>query len=95
MKWFAKGLCAFTALVLTSGASCAKAESILFWSGQAAPLPEAQAMRDQALKGFPGVDFQSREGGPFITRLEAEFKAGRGSIGLVGPIRINGPTSRM
>lgn len=86
MKRLVKGLCAFTALVLAFGAPCAKAESVLFWSGQAAPLPEAQAMRDQALKGFSGVDFQSREGGPFITRLEAEFKAGRGSIGLVGAL---------
>lgn len=86
IKWLTGAAWAAATLMSIAVIPQAQAESILFWSGQAAPLPEAQAMRDGALKGFPGVDFEARESGPFITRLTAELKAGRGSIGLVGAL---------
>lgn len=60
---------------------------VLFWSNQAAPVEETQAMRDQVLAGFEGeVDFQAQDPGPFLTRLDAELEAGSGSIGLVGAL---------
>jgi len=60
---------------------------VLFWSTQAAPIEETQAMRDQVLAGFEGgVDFQPQDVGPFVTRLEAELEAGSGQIGVVGAL---------
>ncbi|SDG58336.1 ABC transporter substrate-binding protein [Pelagibacterium luteolum] len=60
---------------------------LLFWSNQAAPIEETQAMREQVLSGFDGeVDFQPQETGPFITRIEAELEAGSGSIAVVGAL---------
>jgi multiple sugar transport system substrate-binding protein len=73
-----------TAVALALGVGAADAQ-VLFWSGQAAPVEEAQAMREQVLADFPGgVDFQPQEPGPFITRIEAEADAGTGTIGVVG-----------
>ena len=73
------------AVALTLAAQAASAD-VLFWSTQAAPIEETQAMREQVLAGFEGgVDFQPQEVGPFITRLEAELQAGSGSIGIVTP----------
>jgi multiple sugar transport system substrate-binding protein len=69
---------------LTAGVANAQ---VLFWSSQAAPVEEAQKMREQVLSGFEGqVDFQPQEPGPFITRIEAEIEAGSGSIGVVGAL---------
>ena len=74
------------ALALTIMAQAAGAQ-ILFWSTQAAPIEETQRMREQVLAGFPGgVNFQPQEGGPFLTRLQAELQAGSGQIGLVGAL---------
>ncbi len=57
----------------------------LFWSTQANPVQERQAMRDDVLKGFPGgVDYQPADPGPFLTRIQAEAKAGKGSIEVIG-----------
>ncbi len=58
----------------------------LFWSTQAAPIEETQAMREQVLAGFEGgtVDYQASETGPWITRLQAEAQAGSGTISLLG-----------
>ncbi len=51
----------------------------LFWSTQANPIEETQAMREQVLAGFAGgVDYQSSDGGPWLTRLQAEVQAGYG-----------------
>ena len=59
----------------------------LFWSTQAAPIESTQAMREKVLAGFEGgVDFQAMEVGPFMTRLDAELEAGKGSIGVVGAL---------
>ena len=60
---------------------------VLFWSTQAKPVEEAQAMRKQVLAGFgAGADYQPNDGGPWITRLNAELQAGSGSIGVLGAL---------
>lgn len=60
---------------------------VMFWSTQARPVEEAQAMRDTVLSGFEGtVDYQPNENGPWLTRLQAEMQAGSGSIGLLGAL---------
>jgi multiple sugar transport system substrate-binding protein len=72
--------------VVTASTGVANAQ-VLFWSGQAAPVEEAQRMREQVLVDFPGgVDFQPQEPGPFLTRIEAEMEAGTGTIGVVGAL---------
>lgn len=77
---------ASTAIVLSFGALAAQAE-VLFWSTQARPVEEAQAMRDSVLSGFAGgVDYQPNEAGPWLTRLAAELEAGTGTIGLLGSL---------
>lgn len=58
---------------------------VLFWSTQAKPVEEAQAMREQVLAGFAGgADYQPNDNGPWITRLNAELQAGAGTIGVLG-----------
>lgn len=64
--------------------SAASAET-LFWSTQAKPVEEAQAMREQVLAG-QGADYQPNDAGPWLTRLNAELQAGSGSIGLLGAL---------
>lgn len=83
-----KTFAALAGAALLMGAAVTTAEAqVLFWSNQAAPVEEAQAMRDQVLKNFPGgVDFQPQDPGPFITRIQAEEQAGKGSIGVVGAL---------
>lgn len=75
-----------TAVMMTLAATTAQAQ-VLFWSNQAVPVEEAQKMREQVLKDFPGgADFQPQEPGPFITRIQAERDAGSGAIGVVGTL---------
>ena len=75
------------ALALTAGVAQA---DVLFWSTQANPVEEQQAMRDQVLATHDDtVEYQSNELGPFITRLDAELQAGSGSIGLLGALHGN------
>src|SRR5215208_7192111 len=65
----------------------ASAQDILFSSTQARPAEEAQALRDQVLSGAEQkVDYQPQEPGPFLTRIQAELEAGKGSIGLLGGV---------
>ena len=67
--------------------ACAAQADVLFWSTQAKPVEEAQAMREQVLSGFGnGVDYQPNDGGPWLTRLQAELQAGSGSIGVLGAL---------
>jgi multiple sugar transport system substrate-binding protein len=62
----------------------AQAEA-LFWSTQAKPVEESQAMREQVLSGFPGgVDYQGMDNGPWLTRIQAEMQAGTGTITVLG-----------
>lgn len=61
------------------------AAEVLFWSTQAQPIEETQAMREQVLADAPGgVSFQPADGGPWLTRIQAELSAGSGSIGVLG-----------
>ena len=80
-------LAALVAAGLAAGP--AAADDLIFWSGQAAKVEEAQAMRDQVLSGFDGVDFQPNEGGPWLTRIEAELAAGEGKIAVLGGLHGN------
>ncbi len=76
-----------TAALFVAGASAtsALAAPILFWSDQGTPVEEQQAIRDTVLKGFSGeVDFQPQDPGPFVTRIQAEAQAGKGSIDVIG-----------
>ena len=61
---------------------------VLFWSTQAKPVEEAQAMREKVLAGAGDVDYQPNDGGPWLTRLQAELQAGSGSIGVLGAISL-------
>lgn len=73
-------------LAFTMGASVAQAD-VLFWSTQAKPVEEAQAMREQVLGNFSDkVDYQPNDGGPWLTRLQAELQAGSGTIGVLGAL---------
>jgi multiple sugar transport system substrate-binding protein len=76
---------AVSAIALMLGATAATAE-VLFWSTQAKPVEEAQAMREQVLAGAGAVDYQPNDGGPWLTRLTAELQAGSGSIGVLGAL---------
>ena len=70
--------------VLAITASAASAE-VLFWSTQAKPVEEAQAMRDKVLADAGmEVDYQPSDGGPWLTRLQAELTAGTGTIAVLG-----------
>lgn len=76
-----------TAALFMAGASAttAFAAPILFWSDQGTPVEEQQAIRDTVLKGFDGqVDFQPQDPGPFVTRVQAEAQAGKGTIDVIG-----------
>lgn len=65
-------------------ATAAAAEP-LFWSTQAKPIEETQAMRTQVLGSFPGgVDYQASDEGPWLTRMQAELQAGSGTIAVLG-----------
>ena len=46
---------AVSGLAILVSASVAQAD-VLFWSTQAKPVEEAQAMREQVLSGFDGAD---------------------------------------
>ncbi|CAN5385533.1 ABC transporter substrate-binding protein [soil metagenome] len=74
-----------TAAAIVAGATgAANAASILFWSSQGTPVEEQQRIRDSVLKAFGEVEFSPQDPGPFITRIQAEAQAGKGTIGLIG-----------
>ncbi len=80
---------AVSGVAMLVGAAAVQAET-LFWSTQARPAEEAQAMRTEVLGGFNGeVDYQPNEDGPWLTRLQAELQAGSGSIDLLGSLHGN------
>ena len=75
-------LLAGTGLALMATAAVAEP---LFWSTQAKPIEETQAMRTQVLGSFPGgVDYQASDEGPWLTRMQAELQAGSGTIAVLG-----------
>ena len=72
------------ALVAMAGAAQA---DVLFWSTQAKPAQESQAMREQVLAGAGmDVNYQGNDGGPWLTRLQAELQAGSGEIAVLGAL---------
>ncbi len=73
------------AAALSASPAVSAAQDILFWSNQAQPVEEAQAMRDQVRAGFgTPVNYLPQEPGPYMTRIEAEAQAGTGTISLIG-----------
>lgn len=84
MRWKVLRGLALAASMAAFGTGGASAQ-VLFWSTQAKPVQETQAMREQVLKGFDGqVDYQPQDGGPWLTRIQAEAQSGKGSIGVLG-----------
>lgn len=80
---------AASGIAILCSAVAAQAD-VLFWSTQARPVEEAQAMREIVLSGFGDkVDYQPNEDGPWLTRLQAELQAGSGSIGVLGALDGN------
>lgn len=73
---------ALPAAIIANSASA----DVLFWSTQAKPVQEQQAMREQVLAGAGTVDYQANDGGPWLTRLQAELEADSGSIGVLGAL---------
>ena len=63
MTLFSKFLGAASGIAIACTAVAAQAE-VLFWSTQAKPVEEAQAMREQVLSGAGDVDYQPNDGGP-------------------------------
>jgi multiple sugar transport system substrate-binding protein len=76
---------AASGIALMMSAGLAQAD-VLFWSTQAKPVEEAQAMRENVLAGAGDVDYQPNDGGPWLTRLNAELEAGSGTIGVLGAL---------
>ncbi len=81
-------------LTLATGAAALLGTSLaaetLFWSTQARPIEETQAMREQVLSAFDGaVTFEPSDEGPWQTRVEAELSAGSGRIGVLGALHGN------
>ncbi|WP_425330047.1 extracellular solute-binding protein [Terrirubrum flagellatum] len=65
----------------------ARAQEILFLSTQLRPVEEAQKVRQVILKGGPaGVNFIVEEPSPFQVRMDAETKAGKRTISMVGAL---------
>lgn len=86
MTVFSKFLGTSCGMALMLLGAAAQAD-VVFWSTQARPAEEAQAMRDTVLSGFSGtVDYQPNEDGPWLTRLQAELQAGSGTIGVLGAL---------
>lgn len=78
------GLVSGLAVLLSVGVAHAQ---VLFWSTQAKPVEEAQAMREQVLANAgETVDYQPNDSGPWLTRLNAELRAGSGTIGVLGAL---------
>jgi multiple sugar transport system substrate-binding protein len=76
---------AASGVAIACTAFAAQAE-VLFWSTQAKPVEEAQAMREQVLANAGEVDYQPNDGGPWLTRLQAELQSGSGTIGVLGAL---------
>ncbi|WP_424988650.1 ABC transporter substrate-binding protein [Microbulbifer sp. S227A] len=89
MSFHTKFATVASGLALSLAAGLAQAD-VLFWSTQANPVEEQQAMRDQVLATHDdAVDYQSNEAGAWLTRLQAELQANSGSIGLLGALHGN------
>ncbi len=85
MSQYSRILGAASGVAIACTAFAAQAE-VLFWSTQAKPVEEAQAMREQVLADAGDVEYQPNDPGPWLTRLQAELQAGSGSIGVLGAL---------
>jgi multiple sugar transport system substrate-binding protein len=80
---------AISGAAILCSAAAAQAD-VLFWSTQARPVEEAQAMRETVMTNAPEtVDYQANEDGPWLTRIRAELQAGSGAIGMLGALHGN------
>lgn len=78
---------ALGALIAASAAFSTQAQNVLLWSTQASPVNEQKNVRDLVLKNAPDpVEFVSNQEGPYLTRLNAELQAGKGSIAVLGSL---------
>lgn len=69
------------------GSTVASAQGVLFWSTQATPVGEQKDMREVVLKNAPApVEFVANQEGPYMTRLNAELQAGKGTIAVLGAL---------
>jgi multiple sugar transport system substrate-binding protein len=58
---------------------------LVFLSTQLRPVEEAEKMRQKILADYDGkVDFLGEDTGPFNDRIEAEARAGKGTVGVIG-----------
>ena len=74
-------------LAIGCAVSVSASAEVLFWSTQAKPAQETQAMREQVLASSPSkVTYQANDGGPWLTRLQAEMQAGSCEIGVLGAL---------
>ncbi|GAB3481862.1 extracellular solute-binding protein [Marinomonas epiphytica] len=74
-------------LPILLGSSVASASDLIFYSTQANPLKEADAMRNDVLINFDGeVKFLPQEAGPFFSRIQAETRANSISLGVLGAL---------
>ncbi|RJE78923.1 ABC transporter substrate-binding protein [Paracoccus sp. JM45] len=89
MNRHSKYMAAVSGIAMMCSAAVAQAD-VLFWSTQARPVEEAQAMRETVMADAPEtVDYQANEDGPWLTRIRAELQAGSGAIGLLGALHGN------
>lgn len=83
-----------SALLLLSGSGAAvsaPAQEVVFTSNQFTPLPEQEWARNTLLAGFTRetgitVRFTTEAEGPYVDRLLAEARAGRGTIDVTGTL---------
>ena len=74
-------------LPLLLGSSIASASEIIFYSTQANPLKEADAMRNDVLIDFDGtVKYLPQEAGPFFSRIHAESRTNSVTLGVLGAL---------
>ncbi len=78
-------------LLVTAAGLSAPAPEVLFTSNQLTPVEEQEWARNTLLAGFTretgiGVRFITEPEGPYVDRLLAEARAGRGSIDVTGTL---------
>jgi multiple sugar transport system substrate-binding protein len=82
-----KSTLVLSAFIAAAATFSAHAQGVLMWSTQAAKVTELKSMRDMVFKDAPlPSEFIANEEGPYITRLNAELQAGKGSIGVLGAL---------
>jgi len=84
-------LCALVVLAGSGAAISAPAQEIVFTSNQFTPVEEQEWARNTLLARFTqetgiGVRFITEAEGPYVDRLLAESRAGRGSIDVTGTL---------